>query len=148
MYLRVPRVALAGLDSPCRRRIVISMLRREAVTRGGLHSRIWLPPSRQITSRRHCKPFSIPQCPRMSVPMRSGFPAAGVREVTIWTVSVDHFRIPMVRDLQVKCAAWAAWGEFDPSSQAYALDGPFSLAPIGGCTDLVPCPDLLPRQRT
>lgn len=56
---------------------------REAITRGAFPRLTWLPYSRQVTSRRERRPFSIPQWPRIRNPMSSGFPCAGVSEVTM-----------------------------------------------------------------
>lgn len=77
---------------------------RDAMTRDALPRRTWLESSREVTSRRQWRPFSIPQWPRIRDPMSSGFPAAEVSEVAMWTVSVDHFRVPSGRDFRAICA--------------------------------------------
>jgi hypothetical protein len=64
-------VWLAILSAP------IARLRRVAMTRGALPTRIWDRSSSKVTSLTQCTRFSMPQCPRMSSassfgPARSG----------------------------------------------------------------------------
>lgn len=103
------------------------------MTRGALPRRTWLESSRQVTSRRQWRPYLIPRWPRIRDPMSSLFPAVDVSEVTMWTVSADHFRVPSGRDLR----GLGYTGELDPGSHADTFNDTLYLASIGGFVGLV-----------
>lgn len=83
------RSVLAILVVPHRRNIVIARFLKVAMTRGAFPVRIWERSSRKVSSRNQCRPFSIPQCMRLTASRCWGEAFSGVELVIPYAISQD-----------------------------------------------------------
>jgi len=100
------RIVLAMLRDPHLRSIVIARFLKVAITRGAFPVLICERSSPKVSSLTQCRPFSMPQCMRLSSSRREGEAFSGVKLVipyAISQVSLFFFRWVTSRRTQKTC---------------------------------------------